>query len=78
MKAQKTGFIVSYIDTELKTKYKKVFVVLNIAAYAKTTKHCEIANATYGWFVLSCLARRHSDGDSSVLTTQWYNVMLCI
>ena len=54
-----------------------MLVVQNIAAYAKTTKHCEIANAN-GWFVLSCLARRHSDGDSSVLTTQWYNVMLCI
>ena len=48
MKAQKTWFIVSYIDTELKTKCKKVLVVLNIAAYAKTTKYCEIANATYG------------------------------
>ena len=78
MKAQKTGFIASYIDIELKTKYQKLLVLQKIAAYAKTTKHCEIANATYRWFVLRSLARRYTDDDSSVFNAVIYKVMLCI
>ena len=38
--------ILSHIECELKTKYQKLLVVQKIATYAKTTKHCEIANAT--------------------------------
>ena len=75
MKAPKTGLIVSYTDYEPKTK-KKLLVVQKIATYAKHTKHCEIS--TYGWFIVSSLARRLSGDDSFVFSMQWYSIMLSI
>ena len=62
----KYWIILSYIEYELKKKHQKLLVVQKIAACAKITKHCEIANATYRWYVLSCLVRRHSDDDSPI------------
>ena len=61
MKAQTAGLIVSYKDNKVKTKSwtKACLSCKKIDAYAKPTKHCEIA--TDVWFVMSPLARRHSN-----------------